>query len=83
MVNLRRKVEEYKSKYDSNITTINDLIIKEMDGEPLSINQFQAVRNFYSIRISYLNEVVNERIFYEKNYITRLAANLIPYKEFI
>lgn len=76
-------MEEYKSKYDSNITTINDLIIKEMDGEPLSINQFQAVRNFYSIRISYLNEVVNERIFYEKNYITRLAANLIPYKEFI
>ena len=83
MVNLRRKVEEYRSKYDSNITTINDLIIKEMDGEPLSLKQFQAVRNFYSIRISYLNEVVNERIFYEKNYITRLAANLIPYKEFI
>jgi len=76
-------VEEYKSKYDTNITTINDLIIKEMDGEPLSINQFQAVRNFYSIRISYLNEVVNERIFFEKNHITRLAANLIPYKEFI
>ncbi len=83
MVNLQRKVEEYKSNYDSNITTINDLIIKEMDGEPLSINQFQAILNFYSIRISYLNDVVNERIFSKKNYITRLAANLIPYKEFI
>ena len=83
MINLRGKVEEYKSKFNSNITTINDLIIKEMDGERLSCNQFQAIQNYYRIRINYLKDAVNERIFSEKTYITRLAANFISYKEFI
>lgn len=83
MKNLKGLVEKYKTKFNSNIITINDLIIKEMDGEPLSCNQFQAIQNYYKIRISYLANVVNESIFSEKTYTTRLAANFVPYKEFI
>lgn len=83
MKNLKVLVERYKSNFNSNITTINDLIIKELDGEPLSCNQIQAVQNYYSLRVNYLKGVVNEMIFSEKSYITRLAANFVPYKEFI
>ncbi len=83
MKNLKTLVEKYKTNFNSNITTINDLIIKELDGEPLSCNQFQAIQNYYLIRISYLKGVVNERIFSEKSYTTRLAANFVPYKEFV
>lgn len=83
MKNLKALVEKYKTNFNSNITTINDLIIKELDGEPLSCNQFQAIQNYYLIRINYLKGVVNERIFSEKSYTTRLAANFVPYKEFV
>lgn len=83
MKNLKALVDKYKTNFNSNITTINDLIIRELDGEPLSCNQFQAVQNYYLMRVNYLKGVVNERIFSEKSYITRLAANFIPYKEFV
>ena len=83
MENLKRLVEKYKTKFNSKITTINDLIILEMEGVPLSCNQLQAIQNYYKIRINYLKDVVNEQIFSEKNYITRLAANFVPYKEFV
>lgn len=83
MKNLKTLVKKYKTNFNSNITTINDLIIKELDGEPLSCNQFQAIQNYYLIRINYLKGVVNERIFSEKSYTTRLAANFVPYKEFV
>lgn len=83
MKNLKALVDKYKTNFNSNITTINDLIIRELDGEPLSCNQFQAVQNYYMMRVNYLKGVVNEGIFSEKSYITRLAANFIPYKEFV
>ncbi len=82
-LNLKKLVDKYKSKFNQNIITINDLIIKEMDGEPLSCNQFQAIQNYYKIRVNYIKDAINESVFSEKSYITRLAANFVPYKEFI
>lgn len=83
MKNLKNLVENYRSKFNINITTINDLIIKEMDGEHLSCNQFQAIQNFYKIKINYMRTAVNEQSFSENTFIARLAANFVPYKEFI
>lgn len=82
-LNLKKLVDKYKSKFNQNIITINDLIIKEMDGEPLSCNQFQAIQNYYKFRVNYIKDAINESVFSEKSYITRLAANFVPYKEFI
>lgn len=83
MKDLNKLVDTWKTNYNSNITTINDLIIKEMNGEALSCNQFQAIQNYYKIRIKYLGEAVNSAIFSEKSFVSRLAANFVPYKEFI
>ena len=83
MKNLEGLVEKYKEKCNLNFTTINDLVIKEMYDEPLSQNQHKAIRNFYRIRIKYLKSAASERKFSKMTFITRLAANLIPYKEFI
>lgn len=83
MKNLKNLVEDYRSKFNVNITTINDLIIKEMDGEHLSCNQFQAIQNFYKIKINYMRTAVNEQSFSENTFIARLAANFVPYKEFV
>lgn len=80
---MKNLVENYRSKFNINITTINDLIIKEMDGEHLSCNQFQAIQNFYKIKINYMRTAVNEQSFSENTFIARLAANFVPYKEFI
>lgn len=83
MENLKTLVDKYKTMFNSNVVTINDLIIKEMDGEPLSKGQFQAIRNYYKIRVNYIKDAVNDKIFSEKAYTTRLAANFVPYREFI
>ena len=83
MKNLEGLVETYKKKCSFNFTTINDLIIQEMYDEPLSQNQLKAIQNFYRIRIQYLKSAVNETRFSKMTFITRLAENLIPYKEFI
>lgn len=82
-VNLSSLVDTWKAKYNPNITSINDLIVKEIEGENLSCNQFMAVQNYYQIKISYLEEAVNSVLFTEKSLITRLAANFIPYREFV
>lgn len=83
MKNLRDLVESYKTKFNSNIITINDLIIKEMDGENLSCNQFLAIKNYYKLKINYMKASINEESFSENTFISRLAANFVPYKEFI
>lgn len=82
-LNLSSLVDTWKSKYNSNIISINDLIIKEMEGEHLSCNQFMAIQNFYKTKIKYLGESVNGALFTENSFVTRLAANFVPYKEFI
>lgn len=82
-LNLSSLVDTWKVKYNSNVTSINDLIVREMEGENLSCNQFMAVQNYYQLKISYLGEAVNSTLFNEKSFVTRLAANFIPYKEFI
>jgi len=83
MKNLEGLVEKYKEECYLNFTTINDLVIKEMYDEPLNQNQYRAIQNFYRIRIKYLKSASSERKFSKMTFITRLAANLIPYKEFI
>jgi hypothetical protein len=83
MKNLEGLVEKYKKKCNLNFTTINDLIIQEMYDEPLSENQLKAIQNFYRIRIQCLKSAVNETRFSKMTFITRLAANLVPYKEFV
>ena len=83
MKNLEGLVEKYKKKGTYDFITINDLIIKEMYDEPLSKNQLKAIHNFYKIRIQYLKSAVNETRFSKMTFITRLAANLVPYKEFV
>lgn len=82
-VNFKKLVSHYKSCFNKNITTINDLILKEMDGEPLSCNQFQAIQNFYVQKIHFVKMAKNETAFSENTYVLRLAANFIPYKEFV
>lgn len=82
-VNFKKLVNHYKSCFNQNMTTINDLITKEMDGEPLSCNQFQAIQNFYLQKIQLVKMAKNETAFSENTYVLRLAANFIPYKEFV
>ena len=43
----------------------------------------KAIKNFYSLRVKYLKSAVNENRFSKMATISRLAANLVPYKEFI
>lgn len=83
MKDLKGLVDAWKTNYNTNVTSINDLIIREMDGEPLSCNQFMAIQNYYKIRINYLGQAMNSAIFTENSLVTRLAANFVPYKEFI
>ena len=83
MKNLEGLVEKYKEECNLNFTTINDLVIKEMYDEPLSNNQLKAIQNFYRMRIKYLKSAVNETKFSKMTFLVRLAANLVPYKEFI
>ena len=83
MKNLEGLVEKYKKRCSLNFTTINDLIIREIHDEPLSQNQLKAIQNFYKIRVQYLKSAVNEKRFSKMTFVTRLAANLIPYKEFV
>ena len=82
-LNLKVLVEQYRAKFNNNITTINDLVNKEMNGEPLSCNQFEAIQNYYKIRINYIKDAVTETVFSENTLITKLAANFVSYKEFI
>lgn len=83
VLNFKKLVNHYKSNFNNNITTVNDLIIKEMDGEPLSCNQFQAIQNFYIQKIRFMKMAKSETSFSENTYLSRLAANFIPYKEFV
>tara|TARA_B100000482_G_C12537337_1_gene270881 strand:- start:553 stop:804 length:252 start_codon:yes stop_codon:yes gene_type:complete len=83
MKNLEGLVVKYKKKCNNDFTTINDLIIKEMYDEPLSKNQLKAIHNFYKIRVKHLSSAVNQKRFSKINFIIRLAANLVPYKEFV
>ena len=83
MKNLEGLVEKYKEECNLNFTTINDLVIKEMYDEPLRQNHQKAIQNFYRIRIKDLKSAASERKFSKMAFITRLAALLIPYKEFI
>ena len=83
MKNLEGLVEKYIKECNIEFTTINDLIIKEMYDEPLSNTQLKAVQNFYKMRINHLKSAVNETTFSKMTFLVRLAANLIPYREFI
>ncbi|MBK21360.1 MAG: hypothetical protein CMP63_03445 [Flavobacteriales bacterium] len=83
MKNLEGLVEKYIKECNPEFTTIDDLIIKEMHDEPLSNNQLKAIQNFYRMRIKYLTSAVNETKFSKMTFLVRLAANLVPYKDFI
>jgi hypothetical protein len=83
MRSLEALVEEYKDKFNVDSTSINDLIIKDMHDKPLSENQHKAIQNFSIERIKNLQSAVGKSKFSNITFITRLAANLVPYKEFV
>lgn len=82
-LSLKKLVETYKKDYNSSIVTINDLLIKEMNGENLSAPQFQAIQNFYRLKMSYLRKAINTVFFSDRSFTAQLAANFVPYNKFI
>ena len=83
MKNLEGLVKKYRKKCNLHFTSINDIVIKEMYDQPISFSEQKAIKNFYSMRVKYLKSAVNENRFSKMATTTRLAANLVPYKEFI
>lgn len=83
ILDLKRLVSIWQKKYNENVTSINDLILKDLDGGNLSCNQFVALKNYYKLRIEYLSDAIDRTMFTEKSFTTKLAANFVSYKEFI
>ena len=54
-----------------------------MHDKPLSENQHKAIQNFSIERIKNLQSAAGKSKFSNISFITRLAANLVPYKEFV
>jgi hypothetical protein len=67
----------------SSIVSITDLREKEFNGEPLTVKEKQALKNFDHFRISELNAQQSETEFHKRYQEIQVMANLGSYEEFL
>ncbi len=84
----QKKIADKKSttslKEDLGIgLSINDLREKEFNGEKLSTEEWQALKNFDRFRISELNNQTSDMEFHKRYREIQVMANLGDYKEFL
>lgn len=63
--------------------SINDLREKEFNGEKLSYEEWQALKNFDKFRIAELNNQKSDMEFHKRYREIQVMANLGDYKEFL
>lgn len=63
--------------------SINDLREKEFNGEQLTTEEWQALKNFDRFRISDLNNQTTDMDFHKRYRELQVMANLGDYKEFL
>lgn len=84
-----KQFEELYNKALSNTKSnhlpesINDLLIKELNEEKLSEEEFQALRNYYKFRNTLLSSAINDEDFSNKIKKLRVIANFTRWQEFL
>lgn len=63
--------------------SINDLLIKYLNEEPLSEEENTALQNYYRFRNQLLSSAKSETEFSDKIKKLRIIANFTPWKEFL
>lgn len=68
----------------NQIESINDLEIKELDGNTLDKIQMDALRCFRQLRLSRLRKLENEdNLFHSQYEYFRRLSNFVDYKDFL
>lgn len=68
----------------NSIQSLNDLELKEFDGETLSREELKALRTFRQLRLSKLKKQQGEESkFHSQFEYFRLLSNFIDYREFL
>ncbi|MFM2019356.1 MAG: hypothetical protein RL007_3012 [Bacteroidota bacterium] len=63
--------------------SINDLRDREFNGEPLTVDEQKALRNYDRYRIDQLNGITNDREFHERYRQLQVMANLGDWQDFL
>lgn len=65
------------------VMSIHDIKLKELNGQQLSSEEWQALRNFDRYRIEELNKQQTDMEFHERYRQLQVIANLGDYTEFL
>lgn len=77
-------LKKYFAKADIGGTvSINDIRDKDFNGDALSAEERQALRNFDHYRLNELNKQPNDMAFHECYRKLQVLANLADYREFL
>ncbi|RME19770.1 MAG: hypothetical protein D6799_00605 [Bacteroidetes bacterium] len=86
-------MEEWKELYAKAVSftrdkssppeSINDLLIKDLNDEPLTSEEHQALQNYHVFKTSLLKSAKDDNDFSDKVKKLRIIANFTPWKEFL
>jgi len=71
------------SQQESLCVSINDLLIKDLNGEPLNEEEAKALSNYFHFRNQLLSSAKDDNDFSDKIKKLRIIANFTNWKEFL